>query len=253
MDVGLVIVANLSIANALAGILARDGARPLITQIWADGQRSELSVRTFENNVAKAANLLQDDADAGPGSSILLQLPLHWQHSVWLTAGALVGTLVHSTLDIEQTTDTQPMAAFVDEPRAHQQFPFATYVVSLHPLGLPSGEIPSGTIDLAREVRGFSDVFTAYESVEAGTPWLQCEDEVLSQDEAIERAIELARSLGLEQGGRLLVSGTVSPATILGLAAVPLALNASIVICGVDADIDDISRTERCTAALISG
>jgi uncharacterized protein (TIGR03089 family) len=253
MDVGLAIVANLSIANALAGILARDGARPLITQVWADGQRSELSVRTFENNVAKAANLLQDDADAGPGSSILLQLPLHWQHSVWLTAGALVGTLVHSTLDIEQKTDTQPMAAFVDEPRAHQQFPFATYVVSLHPLGLPSGEIPSGTIDLAREVRGFSDVFTAYESVEAGTPWLQREDEVLAQGEAVERAIELARSLGLEPGGRLLVSGTVTPATILGLAAVPLALNASVVICAVDADIDDISRTERCTAALISG
>ena len=246
-------MADLSIANALANILARDGARPLITQIWADGQRSELSVRTFENNVAKAANLLQDDADAGPGSSILLQLPLHWQHSVWLTAGALVGTLVNSTLDIEQTAGTDPLAAFVDEPHAHQDFAFPAYVVSLHPLGLPSGDIPSGTIDLAREVRSFSDVFSAYEPVDAHTPWLQHGDEALSQGEAIERAMDLARSVGLEAGGRLLLSGTVGPSTILGLAAVPLALNAHVVVCDVDADVDEIYRMERCTAALVVG
>ena len=61
MDVGLWIVASRSIPRELADLLRADPSRPLITQIWADGQRAELSVRTFENNVAKAANLLQDD------------------------------------------------------------------------------------------------------------------------------------------------------------------------------------------------
>jgi len=245
-------VTDVSINKALHDVVARDGARPLITQIWADGQRAELSCRTFENNVAKAANLLQDDADAGPDSRVLIHLPVHWQTSVWLTACAMVGTRVHVGNDAARETEDELVAAFVDEPHAHEQFSYPTYVVSLHPLGLPSGEIPSGTIDLAREVRGFSDVFAPYAAVDAQTPWLELGQESIAQGEALDRAVELAHSLGLKENGRLLVTGGLTPATVLALSALPLALNASVVLCGdTSADADAIFRSERCTATLV--
>ncbi len=242
---------ELSIAHSLHNVVARDGARPLITQLWAGGQRAELSCRTYENNVAKAANLLQDDADAGPDSAVLFQLPLHWQTSVWLTACALVGVHVHVIEFDAQVTSNKPIAAFVDEPHAHQDFPYPTYVVSLHPLGLPAGEIPAGTIDLAREVRGFSDVFVPYSATDAQTPWLAVDAEVLTQGQALERAVELARSCGLEEHGRLLVTGELTANTVLALAAMPLSVNASIVInSDASADIDTVISVEKCTAVL---
>jgi uncharacterized protein (TIGR03089 family) len=244
-------VANFSIAKALAKSLDRDAARPLVTQIWAGGERAELSVRTFENNVAKAANLLQDEIESGPGSRILLQLPLHWQHSVWLTAGALVGTQI-TTLAGPHDSDVELLAAFVDGEHADQGFDFPTYVVSLHPLGLPIGAVPTGTVDLAREARSFSDVFSAYEIVTAHTPWLEHDDSVMSQSDAIDEATDLARTIGLDTGGRLLLSGLVNPSTIVALAALPLVLDASIVICGPGVDLDVVAQTERCTAVFVA-
>ncbi len=244
-------MADFSIAKALASSLARDAARPLVTQVWTGGERAELSVRTFENNVAKAANLLQDEIESGPRSRILLQLPLHWQHSVWLTAGALVGTQIATSAG-PHDSDVELLAAFVDEEHADQGFDFPTYVVSLHPLGLPIGEVPGGTVDLAREVRSFSDVFSSYEIVTAQTPWLERDDSVLSQSDAIDQATDLARTIGLAPGGRLLLSGKVNPSTIVALAALPLALDASIVICGPDVEIDVVAQTERCTAVFVA-
>ena len=244
-------MANFSIAKALAKSLDRDAARPLVTQIWAGGERAELSVRTFENNVAKAANLLQDEIESGPGSRILLQLPLHWQHSVWLTAGALVGTQI-TTLAGPHDSDVELLAAFVDGEHADQGFDFPTYVVSLHPLGLPIGAVPTGTVDLAREARSFSDVFSAYEIVTAHTPWLEHDDSVMSQSDAIDEATDLARTIGLDTGGRLLLSGLVNPSTIVALAALPLVLDASIVICGPGVDLDVVAQTERCTAVFVA-
>jgi uncharacterized protein (TIGR03089 family) len=244
-------VTELSIANTLHHVVTRDGSRPLITQLWAGGQRAELSCRTFENNVAKASNLLQDDADAGPDSTVLLQLPVHWQTSVWLTACALVGVRVQAVEVNTKAVSDEPIAAFVDETHAHQNFPYPTYVVSLHPLGLPAGDIPAGTIDLAREVRGFSDVFVPYSVTDAHTPWLALGGELLTQGQALERAVELAHSCGLEEHGRLLVTGALTASTALALSAMPLAVNASIVINSDEtADLDTIISVEKCTAVL---
>ena len=62
---------------ALAAAMSGDAARPFITWVGAGGARTELSVRTYENNVAKAANLLQDDAGVSDGSRVVLHLPPH--------------------------------------------------------------------------------------------------------------------------------------------------------------------------------
>ena len=55
-------------ATLLATALRDDPARPLLTfHDDATGERTELSVATFANWVAKTANLLADDLGAGPG------------------------------------------------------------------------------------------------------------------------------------------------------------------------------------------
>ena len=251
MDVGLLIVAKQTIAQALADILRGDAARPLITQVWADGRRAELSARTFENNVAKAANLLQDDLDADGGTPLLLSLPLHWQTSVWLTAAALTGSnaCVESSQDLPVGLTFE--AAFVDRDHFQGTQAWPTYVVSLHPLGLPEGELPEGGIDCAREVRAHSDVFVPFSNPEPDTSWLRLAGDELTQIQAIEEATDLATSIGLETGGRLLVSGSVTRTTVLALSALPLTLGASIVICAdPDADQEAIARAEHCTAVL---
>ena len=46
------------------------------------------------NWVAKAANLLRDDLDAGPGSVVLLDLPPHWRTLYWAFAAWSVGACV---------------------------------------------------------------------------------------------------------------------------------------------------------------
>ena len=58
------------------------------------GERIELSARVLANWVAKAANLLRDDLDAGPGSVVLLDLPPHWRTLYWAFAAWSVGACV---------------------------------------------------------------------------------------------------------------------------------------------------------------
>ena len=75
--------------------LRADPARPLLTFYDdATDERTELSVATFANWVAKTANLLQDDLGAGPGATLSLDLPPHWQAAVWLQSAWMLGLQV---------------------------------------------------------------------------------------------------------------------------------------------------------------
>jgi uncharacterized protein (TIGR03089 family) len=70
----------------------RYGDKPFLT--WYDDahdQRVELSFKTFDNWVAKVANLLVDEFDAGPGDRVAVALAGHWQAAVVLAACWLVG------------------------------------------------------------------------------------------------------------------------------------------------------------------
>jgi uncharacterized protein (TIGR03089 family) len=70
----------------------RYGDKPFLT--WYDdarGQRVELSYKTFDNWVAKVANLLVDELDAGPGDRVAAVLVDHWQTAVVLAASWRAG------------------------------------------------------------------------------------------------------------------------------------------------------------------
>jgi len=65
----------------------RYGDKPFLT--WYDdarGQRVELSFKTFDNWVAKVANLLVDEFGAAPGDRVAAVLVDHWQTAVVLAA-----------------------------------------------------------------------------------------------------------------------------------------------------------------------
>jgi len=245
-------VAPTTVPDALHESLARDGARPLVTWLGADGARVELSVRSFENNVAKAANLLQDDADVSAGSRAVLRLAPHWQALVWLGACAATSTVAWFDGD-----DADPrVAVSVVGPDATDagSAPLAL-ATSLHPLGMPfPSPLPDGLLDVAVEVRAHGDRFTPYRPPTEDSAWLVEGDGELTHGEALSAGVELARSAGLGHGGRLLLRTTAARAGCafaLGALALPLAVDGSVVlVTDATVDVDEIAAIERCEATL---
>src|SRR5947209_13261290 len=78
----------------LRRLLAADPGRPRLTWYGPDGERVELSGRTLDNWVAKSANLLVEEFDAGPGSRVDVRLPPHWRTVTWLLAAWSTGACV---------------------------------------------------------------------------------------------------------------------------------------------------------------
>lgn len=240
-----------TVPSALSAALAADGARPLLTWIGVGGARTELSVRSFENGVAKAANLLQDDAGADSGSRVVLSLPPHWQSAVWLGACAAAGATAWMGGDAADPRVVLAVVAPDDDATAAP----TTLAVSLHPFGLPaSAPLPAGVLDAAVEVRAHGDRFVAYDPPEPTSAWLVDGDWTWTHVEALDAGRELAHGFGVPDGGRVLVRSTGSTCGYRFAAAVlamPLAIDGSVVLVTDPlADLDAVAAAERCDAAL---
>ncbi|GAB7192222.1 TIGR03089 family protein [Kineococcus sp. NUM-3379] len=156
----------------LRRMVADDPTRPRLTWYgprWAvDGERVELSARNLDMWVAKTANLLVEEFDAGPGTTLALALPVHWRTVVWQLAAWSVGATVvvddGGMPDVHVTADAQEAA------RAAVQ---DTVLVALEPLArsFPGGA-PAGTVDYAGVVTGYGDVFRPTEDPDPQAPAL---------------------------------------------------------------------------------
>ena len=239
-----------TVPAALAVALRGDSAAPFVTWIGTDGARSELSLRTYENNVAKAANLLRDDGDVGPGRRVSLHLPLHWQSAVWVGACGLVGGVAEVDGDPLDAEVSVVGPEGLDLPQAP-----LTLATSLHPFGTPfpaTTALPAGVLDAAGEVRAHGDRFVPYDDVTGATPWLARRGRTWTQAQALADAEALAASLGLPEGGRLLVTGSAADdRALLALLAVPLALRGSVVLLSGAAPVGEVAAAERCDAVLV--
>lgn len=161
--------------DLLAALTATDPGRPRIT--WyvlggpADGERVELSGAVLANWASKAANLLQDELDAGPGTRVLLDLPPHWRSAYWALAAWAVGAEV-VTSGAAAGADVVVTA----EPAAHTGADAgadAMVVVTLPALARAAVvPVPAGAIDEARELATFGDAFTAYDRSDDDSPAL---------------------------------------------------------------------------------
>jgi uncharacterized protein (TIGR03089 family) len=245
-------------AALLASARDRDPARPLLTHYDdATGERVELSATTLDNWVAKTANLLQDEFDIGPGSTVAVALPVHWQ-----TAAVLLGTWSCGATVVDTAAEDEGRLTGVDVVLAAQDrlAPLEDgddgpelLGLSLHPLGMGMGDYAGPARDFAVEVRTQGDVFVPYAAPDPSAPGLLVGGLELTLGGLNDAAAELAGRLGLVAGDRVLVDErTALEAGPVAWLLAPLAAGASLVLCrNPRADgLADRAATERVTATL---
>lgn len=188
--------------------LERDPARPFITAYDdADGSRIELSYATFDNWVAKTANLLIDELCVDPGERVALALPTHWQKSVWTQACWSTGLVAVPCGPEPVTADV--IVASPDTLEAALEAGARDVVgLSLHPLGAPLPDPPPGVLDYAIEVRAHGDRFVSMSPPRPDSAALELGDVVLSGEQVVAGARDAVERWRLTSGDRLCVFGT---------------------------------------------
>jgi uncharacterized protein (TIGR03089 family) len=236
----------------LYALLADDPARPLLTFYDdATGERVELSVRSFENWVAKTANLLHDELDADPGDHVALWLPTHWQSAVWACAAAACGVAVSHDPDVDTPVDvvvcgpcTLTAAAGLGAREV--------VALSLRPMGQGfETDLPPGVTDYAGTVLAQGDEFVPVAAPDPQAPFALSRAGSHSQQDLLARAREHAEKLGLQAHARLLTDA--NPAAPSGLAGGLLAamVTAGSVVLNRNPDqaaVDTRVRQEQVTA-----
>jgi uncharacterized protein (TIGR03089 family) len=133
-----------------------DQGRPLITGYWEPDQRTELSVATAANGVAKAAGFLRDELDVAQTATVSIDLPAHWQVGIWTLAALSVGARVGRKLPYEvEARICGPQAASEGEVRLPAR---DLIICACDAFGMPvPGGVPAGMLDAAIEVRAHPD------------------------------------------------------------------------------------------------
>jgi uncharacterized protein (TIGR03089 family) len=226
-------------ADLLTEVLRRDAAAPLVTHYDdATDERIELSGTTLANWVAKTANLLQDEFDVGPGSTVAVALPIHWQ-----TAAVLLAIWSCGAAAVETAAEDDGQLATVDLVLAAQDrlpaLEEATRTdggaellgLSLHPLGMGMTGYVGPARDFALEVRAHGDAFFPHQRPDPGAPGLCVGGLELTLGGLVEAASELAARLGLVAGDRVLLDErTAAEAGPVAWLLAPLTAGASLVI-----------------------
>jgi len=248
-------------ADLLAARLRSDPAAPLITFYDdATAERIELSAATFDNWVAKTANLLQEEFDVGPRSTVALALPVHWQTAAVLLAVWSCGAAVLDTAaeDDGRLAEADVVLAAQDRLAALEEVLDDGAVtdllgLSLHPLGAGMAGYAGPARDFALEVRAHGDRFTPYQRPDPVRPGLLVGGLELPLGGLADAAAELATRLGIEAGDRVLVDEqTATEAGPVAWLLAPLAAGASLVLCrhAIDAVLVRRAADERVTATL---
>lgn len=169
-------------AELLLALRSVEPTSPRLTWYGQDSERVEFSGRVLENWVAKTANYLVDELDAEPGTTVALDIPLHWRSLVWLLAtwavgataetnggGAAAGASAAGVPDIVATADP---AAALEQLAGARPAPLVV-AVALPALAMRwMGSLPPRTLDYSGDVRAHADVFYAdHEPAPGGTAW----------------------------------------------------------------------------------
>src|SRR4029453_8199076 len=150
--------------NLMTALRSGHSTSPRLTWYGPDSERVELSGRVLDNWVAKTSNLLQDELDAEPGMKLRLDLPAHWKSIVWALAGWQLGMEV-----VLDGGSANPLVT--DTPDDTSERFDAVVAVPLAALAMSwPGQLPTGVLDYAAEVRSHGDVFMAHSDPEPGLP-----------------------------------------------------------------------------------
>jgi len=213
-----------------AALVVREPSRPFVTYYdEATGERTELSVKSLANWVAKTHHLLATELGLGVGDTAQVSLPAHWL-SVPVVLGCLSAGLSFSS--------SSPAVAFVS-PGDEDAAALDTYVVTAKPSGEPG--------DYITAVRPQADAWASVHSP-AG-PDDACFD-ALTRAEVVERAA----AVGLDTGARVLTTRAwTSPNDWIDTLFAPLVVGGSVVYVANCDDEDVLARRmsqERATTRL---
>ncbi len=228
----------------LERLLATDGARPLLTFYdGATGERTELSVTTYANWVAKTASLLAEECDLERGGTLRLDLPTHWLGPVLLGAAWSIG----ATADLDGAGPAPDVVACGPDglatwgPRAGRVTVLAS---ALLPMAVRFPEPPGpGVLDLGVEIWSQPDAFVPLEPPRPGDDAVPGTGQAALWESAASDAV-------VADGGRLL--SEANPASPAGLSSftAPLCRHGSLVLvarCGEDR-VEELVAQERATA-----
>lgn len=133
--------------------VTRDPGRPRLTW-YGDDERVELSGHVLDNWVTKTANLLVEEYQAGPGTQVLVDLPVHWRTLVWAMAVWRVG----ATVVLPTRAATAADVVVTERPAEHGG---EVVAVALPALARSfDGDLPDNVLDAAATVLGYGDVLT---------------------------------------------------------------------------------------------
>jgi uncharacterized protein (TIGR03089 family) len=188
-------------------LLRADPGRPLVTFYDdATGERTELSVATWANWIAKTSSLLVEELDLSRGEKIHLDLPTHWLGPVFLGAAWTVGLVV-----VPDPTEADVIVSGPDRLAEHAARGIEVIGCALLPMGVRfRDDIPAGVRDFGIEVWSQPDSFLPYDPPSA-------DDEALPGVTHCELLTLTATDAILADGGRLLT--TANPASPSGLAS----------------------------------
>jgi uncharacterized protein (TIGR03089 family) len=147
----------------LDGLLRGNAGRPLITFYdHASGERTELSVTTYANWVAKTAGLLADELDLERGQLVRLDLPTHWLGPVFLGAAWAVGLAVTYGDDADAyVCGPAGLPRWATRAARREAVVLAS---ALQPLGARFADpLPAGVHDYGVEVWSQPDAWVAFD------------------------------------------------------------------------------------------
>jgi uncharacterized protein (TIGR03089 family) len=189
----------------------RYGDKPFVT--WYDDHRDErveLSYKTFDNWVAKTANLLVDELGAEPGDRVGAALDGHWQAPIVLAGcwRAGLGVVVTDPSGGRQAPSRTPrglLAAFVREERLDaagmglEGVPLVALTAGL--LGRPERDL-GRALNFSRIVPSMGDVFEP--RPDPGGDALIAGADAATMADLLGRAAALAARVGLTDADRML-------------------------------------------------
>jgi len=237
-------------AEVLARQVRTDSARPLITFYDdATGERTELSVATYANWVAKAASLLVEEHDLERGQTLRIDLPAHWLGPIFLGAAWTAGLVVVGPDDSEDGAADAIVCGPAGLARwAELADRVPVLACALLPLGVRFADpLPPGVHDVGIEIWSQPDSFIPWDPPEPDDPAYAVSGTTTTQAELWSAAA--AGSL-LTDGGRLL--SEANPASPPGLATFtePLVRGGSMVLVTHSGPerLEAIEIAERATA-----
>ncbi|WP_402466821.1 TIGR03089 family protein [Isoptericola aurantiacus] len=238
--------------TALLARLAASGGRPALTWYGDDGERIELSGAVVGNWVAKTVNLLCEEFDAGPGTDVVVDLPVGWRQVVWALATARCGAAL---VQVDPAATADPAARHEDADVVITSRPGAWTGTSaeLVAVALPAlarrfdGDLPPGAVDAAAAVMTYGDAIGFDPAAGTDLPL----DALIGSTDAGTAGGEAAPT-----GGRVLVRGDRDVAALLAEAVGVWSRGGSVVLVSarttaeLDADAERLGRlvaTEQVT------